>query len=72
MLGLYGVSTPDNGNVGVTRKLTLNSKISSTRGRISFNKSINDMTAGDLYTASELTIPFLTHSDPPRQGMAIT
>jgi hypothetical protein len=72
MMGLYGVSTPDNSNVGITRKLTLNAKIASTRGRIHFDKSINQMNAADLFTASELSIPFLTHSDPPRQGMAIT
>jgi hypothetical protein len=65
-IGIFGVTTPDNNSVGVTRKLSQNSMIKSIRGYLQTSNS-DDMNATNLLSTGELLNSFTaTHSDPPR------
>jgi len=75
-IGVIAVSSPDGGAVGITKQLTLNPNILSTRGYIKANTSpedIDKLKIGNLASPEELDVPFLNyHDDPKRISMAST
>lgn len=73
MLGICGISTSPDSNVGVVRELTLEPNITSTRGYMEVkNKSgVEDLNSANLFTAAELLTPIgVTHDDPDRTSMS--
>lgn len=72
MMGFFGTYTPENSNVGTTRYLSLNPKITSLRGYIDHTVETKDLHAANMFSIAELNSPFSPmHSDPPRQGMVV-
>lgn len=70
MVGLIGVSTSPDGNVGISRHLTLEPSITSTRGYFDM-KDAKDLTDANIFTPAELLTPGgITHDDSPRVAMA--
>ena len=73
MLGVVGISTSPDANVGVVRELTLEPNITSTRGYMDVkNKAgVDDLNSANLFTAAELLTPIgVTHDDPDRTSMS--
>ena len=72
MTGIYGVTTPDSGDVGATRKLSHNTRVSSVRGYLEPPPPGAKPTATSTFSTTELLQPFTTtHADPPRIGMTV-
>ena len=72
MLGVVGISTSPDANVGVVRELTLEPNITSTRGYMDVkNKAgVEDLNSANLFTAAELLTPIgVTHDDPDRTSI---
>ena len=72
MLGIVGISTSPDANVGVVRELTLEPNITSTRGYMEVkNKAgVEDLNSANLFTAAELLTPIgVTHDDPDRTSI---
>lgn len=72
MLGVAGISTPADANVGIMRQLTLEPNITSTLGLISTTskKDVDKLSAAQLLTPAELITPFgLQHDDPTRTAI---
>ena len=72
MLGVVGISTSPDANVGILRQLTLEPNITSTRGYIEpgDKKNVEKMSAANLLTPAELLTPFsLQHDDPTRTAI---
>lgn len=70
MLGVLGISTPNDGNVGVMRQLTLEPSITSTRGYIEINNDPDKLTSRNILTPAELLTPFAAvNDDPTRTSM---
>lgn len=58
-------------NVGVARELSLEPQITSTYGYIDTSKSLDELSAANLFTASELLNPMgVMHDDPDRTAMS--
>ncbi len=73
MLGVLGISTSPDANVGVVRQLTLEPNITSTRGYIQTTglKNVDNLNAANLLTPAELLTPLgVQHDDPTRTSMA--
>jgi hypothetical protein len=73
MLGVLGISTTPDANVGVLRQLTLEPKITSTRGYIDVTPKdkIDDLTSANLLTPAEMLTPMgIQHDDPTRTAMS--
>lgn len=73
MLGVCGITTSPDANVGVVRQLTLEPNITSTRGYIDTSNQDNpdDLNAAQLFTTAELLTPIgVTHDDPDRTSMS--
>lgn len=73
MLGIIGVTTSPDANVGVNRQLTLEPNITSTRGytKITDKKDLQQLSNANLLTPSELlSPPGVLHDDGPRIGMS--
>lgn len=73
MLGVLGISTSTDSNVGIVRQLTLEPKITSTRGYIQTTglKNVDSLTSANLLTPAELLTPLgVQHDDPTRTSMA--
>lgn len=73
MLGVIGITTSPDANVGVKRQLTLEPNITSTRGYIDVvgKKNVEEMTSSNLLTAAELLTPLgVQHDDPVRTSMS--
>ena len=71
MRGIYGMTTVDDANTGVRRKLSLNAQISSHRGYLKAEDGA-DLDATNILSASEMLSPFTPqHADPPRVGMMV-
>lgn len=69
-IGVLAISSPDGGSVGITKQLTLNPNITSTRGYIISNKSSEDidkLKLGNLASPEELDVPFLNFNDDPKR-----
>lgn len=72
MLGVVGISTSPDKNVGVVHQLSLEPSITSTRGYINThsNKSIDELNSANLLTPAELLTPLgVLHDDPTRTAM---
>lgn len=73
MLGVCGITTSPDANVGVVRQLTLEPNVTSTRGYIDTSKQDNpdELNAAQLFTTAELLTPIgVTHDDPDRTSMS--
>lgn len=72
MKGILGMVTPDNAQVGITRKLSLNSSIRNRRGMFAIQDS-SQINAANLLQIGELCSTFTaTSADGPRVGMQTT
>ena len=74
MLGIAGITTSPDGNVGINRQLTLDPIITSTRGYLDFKgkNKVDELSAANLLTAGELLTPLgVEHDDPARSAMAV-
>jgi hypothetical protein len=71
MIGKLAMSSPNNGNIGINRQLTINPKIDSVRGYTTADADINKMTDMDLSSYSELITPATaTRDDAIRTAIA--
>lgn len=73
MLGILGITTSPDGNVGVSRQLTFEPAITSTRGYLDITgkKNVDELSSHNLFTAVELLTPFgVQHDDPARTAMS--
>jgi len=73
MLGILGISTSTDANVGIVRQLTLEPNITSTRGYIQTTglKNVDKLNSANLLTPAELLTPLgVQHDDPTRTSMA--
>lgn len=73
MLGVLGISTSPDANVGIVRQLTLEPAVTSTRGYIQTHnlKNVNELNSANLLTPAELLTPLgVQHDDPTRTSMA--
>lgn len=74
MLGVLGITSSNDGNIGIARVLTVEPLITSTRGYLDFKgkKDVKDLTAANLLTPGELLTPLgVEHDDPARTAMAV-
>lgn len=74
MLGIVGITTSPDANVGVVKQLTLEPNITSTYGYLDADKgeNVDNLNAANLFTATELLHPLgVTHDDPDRTSMSI-
>lgn len=72
MLGVCGISTSPDANVGVVRELTLEPNITSTRGymEVKNKEGVEDLNSANLFTCAELLTPIgVTHDDPDRTSI---
>lgn len=73
MLGVLGITTSNDGEVGVNRQLTLEPNITSTRGYIDVagKENVENLSTANLLTPSEMLTPLgVQHDDPARTAMA--
>ena len=73
MLGVLGITTSNDAQVGINRQLTLEPNITSTRGYIDVagRDNIEDLNSANLLTPTELLTPLgVQHDDPARTAMA--
>lgn len=73
MLGVLGISTSPDANVGIVRQLTLEPNITSTRGYIKTTglSGVEELNSANLLTPAELLTPKgVQHDDPTRTSMA--
>lgn len=73
MLGILGITTSNDANVGIKRQLTFNPNITSTRGYIDVGgeENLDKMNSGNLLTPMEMLTPLgVQHDDPTRTTMA--
>lgn len=72
MVGVFGLTTPADKNVGIVRDLCLEPTISSTNGYIDVTgvENVESLSSANLFTAVELlTPPGVLHDDPQRSAM---
>ena len=72
MIGVYGLTTPADANVGLIRDLSLEPTITSTNGYIDVTgiENVESLNQANLFTAVELlTPPGVLHDDPQRSAM---
>ena len=73
MEGLFGFFTPVSAAVGVNRSLSMNPRVSNTRGYLDTNFKLEDATQDNMLTTGELLNVFTApHADPMRLCMATT
>jgi hypothetical protein len=71
MVGLAGVSTAVDANVGISRHLTMEPNIVSARGYIDINDDSSKLSDANLFTPAEMLTPMgVTRDDAPRVAMA--
>ena len=71
MIGKLALSSPNNGNVGINRQITVNPKLESVRGYTNADSDINTMNDMDLLSYSELITPgSATRDDAIRTAIA--
>jgi hypothetical protein len=71
--GTIGISSIDNGNVGIVKQLTINPRIINTLGFVDSPETDADMKkipTSSLMTAEESMLPFVNRDDPKRIGFA--
>lgn len=74
MLGIVAITTDNAENVGINRIMTLDPKITSTRGYLEFKgkAGVDELTNTNLLSAGELLTPLgVEHDDPARTAMAV-
>jgi len=74
MLGVVGITTSPDANVGVVHQLTLEPTITSTRGYINTHdiKSVEELNSANLLTPAELLTPLgVQHDDPTRTSIEL-
>jgi len=72
MLGLYGIFTPIGSEVGVSRSMSLNPRLESTRGYLK-KFDLDKADATNLFSVGELLNGFTPkHADSPRVIMSTT
>ena len=72
MMGVFGITSSPDGEVGVKRTLSVEPNITSTRGYIGSvpKEGIDDLNSANLFTFAEsLTPPGVRHDDPQRSSM---
>ena len=72
MVGVFGITSSANADVGINRFLTIEPNITSTRGYIetSSDDDIEKLNSANLFTFAEsLTPPGVRHDDPQRSAM---
>lgn len=73
MIGVIGITTSNDGKVGINRQLTLEPNITSTRGYIDVSglDHVDELSSANLLTPTELLTPLgVQHDDPARTAMA--
>ncbi len=73
VVGTVGISNPENGTVGIVRQLTVNPRVTSTRGYLDCpvtDEDVNSLPASSLLTPTEAALPYITKDDPKRIGFA--
>ena len=63
MVGLIGMTTPPDANVGVQRELTAEPKIMNSRGLIDLKKDVNEMKDTNIFTGAEMLTPLSIQYD---------
>lgn len=72
MVGVFGITSSADGEVGVKRMLTVEPNITSTRGYIEATpkENLDNLNSANLFTFAEsLTPPGIRHDDPQRSAM---
>ena len=72
MVGIFGLTSPADANVGIIRDLALEPSITSTNGYVDITemKDVDELKSSNLFTAVELlTPPGVLHDDPQRSAM---
>lgn len=73
MLGNIAISSPPSGKVGVTRRLPIDVKVSTTRGYLEETADPSTLDAKNIMSPSEGMVPYVVnHDDAPRIPMAST
>lgn len=73
MLGVIGITTNPDANVGVSRQLTMEPNVTSTRGYIDVagKENVEALSGANLLTPAELLTPLgVQHDDPVRTSMS--
>lgn len=73
MLGVCGITTSNDANVGIKRQLTLDPNITSTRGYVDVcgKANLDNLDSSKLLTPMEMLTPLgVQHDDPTRTTMA--
>ena len=73
MVGIIGISSPNDKGVGLQRQLVLNPNIRSTRGYLEAanEENLKEMSGSEVFTPAELLSPNgVSHDDPARTAMA--
>lgn len=73
VVGTVGISSPENGTVGIVRQLTVNPRVTSTRGYLECpvtDEDANALPVSSLLTPTEAALPYITKDDPKRIGFA--
>jgi hypothetical protein len=73
MLGVVGITTNPDAGVGIKRQLTMEPRITSTRGYIDVagKDNVEELNSAELFTPAELLTPLgVQHDDPTRTSMA--
>ena len=65
--GLFGISTPDNLNSGVTKELTANPNILNTLGFIGEPSDKKSLSINDIAPLAEAITPYATRVDDPKR-----
>lgn len=70
MVGIFGVTSPFDGNTGIVRDLALEPAITSTNGYVEVTdpKDIDNLSNANLFTAIELLTPLSVLSDDPQRA----
>ena len=72
MVGIFGLTSPADANVGIVRDLALEPAVTSTNGYLDVTemKEVDRLKSSKLFTAVELlTPPGVLHDDPQRSAM---
>jgi hypothetical protein len=72
-VGTIGISSIDNGNVGIVKQLTINPRFINTLGFIDApenDSDVKNIPTSSLMTAEESMLPFVNRDDPKRIGFA--
>ena len=62
--GTFAISTPDNGNAGIVKRLTMNPKIMNTLGFVG-KQDPKDLSISDICCTEEALTPFVNKMDDP-------